>query len=76
MLERAWLKPILRTPTRDQAIVKIELIEDPEWEVRANAVQPLGMFGDVTARGGIPPLLDDPNAQVRQAAERALSRLK
>ena len=72
-----------RSPTRlrqfpvdrvDRALVA--MLDDERWEVRANAVQALGAIGDRSALADVERLLEDPNPQVRGAAESALGNLR
>ena len=51
------------------------MLEDEEWEVRANAAQALGMIGDRSARSALEGALEDASDGVRFAAQRALKRL-
>ena len=53
------------------------MLGDAAWEVRANAVQALGMIGDPSARAALERAArDDPNGDVRSTAERALEKLE
>ena len=54
----------------------VGMLDDESWEVRANAVQALGMIGDSAARVSVEPLTDDPNSMVRQVAEATLEKLR
>ena len=54
----------------------VSMLDDERWEVRANAVQAIGMIGDSSARGAVEPLTDDPNSMVRDAADAALAKLR
>ena len=64
----------IRDPRAEAAL--LAMLDDAEWAARANAAQALGMLGAASARPQLERLRDDdPNSQVRIAAENALDRL-
>jgi len=72
------LPELMRSATDDPSAIPTlaSMLDDERWEVRANAVQGLGMIGDPSARLSVEPLTDDPNSMVRQAADSALAKLR
>lgn len=52
-----------------------ELAADPDADVRANAIELIGLLGDASEGPGLAKHLRDPSAEVRAKAARALGRL-
>ncbi|MCS6289844.1 MAG: HEAT repeat domain-containing protein [Nitrospira sp.] len=53
----------------------VELLADPDPDVRRTAAEALGKIGHKSSNSGLTVALDDPDAQVREAAALALGRL-
>jgi hypothetical protein len=51
-------------------------LKDKQFGVRLSAAESLGMLGDPGAEPSLRPLLDDPDAPVRESASKALRRLQ
>ncbi|MFC4039938.1 HEAT repeat domain-containing protein [Dactylosporangium siamense] len=53
----------------------LDLIEDPDWNVREQAIRALGRLGDAKVVPAIAPLLGDPQEYTRQHAADALAEI-
>lgn len=63
----------------DAVPVLLDLVDDPDWNVREQAVRALGRLGDATAMPAVVPtvarLLGDPNKHTREYAADALAEI-
>ena len=73
--EETYISELLVMKNRTEKSL-VSMLDDDRWDVRANAVQAIGMIGDRSARASVEPLTDDPNSIVRQAADAALEKLR
>ena len=69
-------KVAARWELAEAADASLALVEDDTPRVRAAAVRVLGVAGEAEHAGGIRQALDDSDSAVRDAADRALSRLE
>jgi HEAT repeat protein len=73
---RKWAAHILgRARDPHDVMALVSALQDPEWEVRYNALQALSMIGDKSAQAAMERLFEDPVEEVRRAARRYVEAL-